>query len=102
MAFSFRLMLSTERLKLEKRNEQLFSLHLMNTNTLRLLSHLLCCRFIHLIQETNTGDMVLLCLSPHSQCLRLLEDSKQHKQVSSEHALIEKNNASMKRVACKL
>lgn len=60
-----------------------------NVNTLRLLSHSLCCRLIHLIKETNTWDMVLLCLPPHSQSLRLLEESRQQKQVYSEHARID-------------
>lgn len=62
----------------------------MTMNIMRLLSRLLCCRFIHLIKETNAGDMVLLCLPPHCECLRLLEDSKQQKRVSSEHAQIRK------------
>lgn len=61
-----------------------------NVNILRLLSHSLCCRFIHLIKETNTGDMVLLSLPPHSQSLRLLQDSKQQLQVYSEQASVGK------------
>lgn len=61
-----------------------------NVNILRLLSHSLCCRFIHLIEETNTGDMVLLCLPPHSQSLRLLQVLKQQIQVYSEQASIVK------------
>lgn len=60
-----------------------------NVNTLRLLSHSLCCRFIHLIKETNTWDMVLLGLVPHSLSLRLLEDLRQQKHVYSEHACID-------------
>lgn len=64
------------------------SVHFTTVNMMRLLSHLLCCGFIHLIKETNAGDMVLLCLPPHSERLRLLGDSKQQKRVSSGRAQI--------------
>lgn len=60
-------------------------------NQLRLSDHSLCCRLIHLIQETNTGNMVLLCLSPNSQSLSLLA-------FKSNYILdnIKKTNASLK------
>lgn len=44
------------------------------------LSHSLRCRLVHLIEETNTGDVVLLCLSPHGQSLSLLVFSKGKKK----------------------
>lgn len=43
------------------------------------LSPSLRCRLVHLIEETNTGDVVLLCLSPHGQSLSLLAFSKEKK-----------------------